>query len=334
MKRLSFLSLVFVITYFTAIIFLFGTESLAGDIANKIEITGTINKDPLGIKFKVNEYGSAVIEIANNSTEDLTIGDDMFIWIDTDKGFNVALLMPSHNVIPENQLSNFVYACGANNFSKIKTDGVLFAFGPGGDWLNLGGVEKEYEGLWPKKLSSGNKVTIKHRLATWPGSDHGWIATPIFTSKNAKSFRILAQFGKPEKQQRIVVPMDSQNLENLIGNDKLPVAVRIWAACWLASSKTGDQWVALGKLLSNEKIDLELRKALAKCLSTQSPAKALNLVDDVLWNSSTPEELQLICYYSFTWSDHSEAKKFIEKSMKHPNKKIKNEAEKYMSKQK
>jgi len=128
--------------------------------------------------------------------------------------------------------------------------------------------------------------------------------------------------------------MDSQNFEKLIGNDRLPVSVRIWAACWLASSKSDNQWVNLGKLLSNEKIDIELRKAFAKCLSTQAPAKALNVVNDVLWNSSTPEDLQLICYYSFTWSGHSEAKKFIAKATKHPNTKIKDEAEKYMSKQK
>lgn len=90
----------------------------------------------------------------------------------------------------------------------------------------------------------------------------------------------------------------------------------------------------MGKLLSNETIDIELRKALAKNLSTQAPAEALSLVNEVLWNSSTPEELQLICYYSFTWSDHPEAVSFIEKAMKHPKTMIKDEAEAYISKRK
>lgn len=246
MRRLSFLSFACFIICLVAAILLFATdlqavEKLATleniDIGKNIEISVIINKNPLGIKFKTNEYGSAFIGINNNSAENLSIGDDMFIWVDASKSFNVALLMPSHNSIPEDKLSDFVYACGVNNFSKIKKDGVLWAFGPGGDWLNLSGVEETYEGIWPKDLSSGQKVTIKHRLATWPGSDQGWLATPIFTSTNAKSFRILAQFGKTGIQQRIVVSLDSQNLEKLIGNDKLPVAVRIWAACWLASSK-------------------------------------------------------------------------------------------------
>lgn len=336
MKRLSILPFVCFITCLASTIFLLGADSKAVEngIETKIEISATINKDPLGIKFKINDYGSAFISLTNNSSENLTIGDDMFISTDANIGFNVALIMPSHNSIPADQLSNYVYACGVNNFSKMKKDGILFAFGPGGDWINLGGVEKTYEGIWPKDLLSGDKVTIKHRFATWPGANQGWLATPIFTSSNGTSFRILAQFGKRENQQRILVPLDSENLEKLIGNDKLPVALRIWAACWLASSKSDNQWMILEKFISNEKINMELRKAVAKSLSTQAPAKALNSVNDVLWNSSTPEELQLICYYSFTWSKHSEAKQFIEKAMKHPNKKIRDEAEKYLSKQK
>jgi hypothetical protein len=247
MKSQSFLLLRCFISCIIFTIFLNSSDLLAAEkldshgdsgIGTKIEITGFINKDPLGINFKIEDYASAFIEIENKSTENFSIGDDMFIWAEANTRFNVALLMSSQNDIPQNKLSKIVSACGVNNFSQIKTNGILWAFGPGGDWLNLTGLEKAYQGIWPKNVASGNKVTIKHRLATWPGSDQGWLATPIFTAPKGGSFRILAQFGKPYSQQRIVVPLDSKNLQKLISNNKLPDVARICAVYWLESSKS------------------------------------------------------------------------------------------------
>ena len=93
MKRLSLLSFVCFITCLASTIFLLGTDlqAVENGVETKIEISATINKDPLGIKFKINDYGSTFISLTNNSSENLTIGDDMFIWID---GNSIPLVVP------------------------------------------------------------------------------------------------------------------------------------------------------------------------------------------------------------------------------------------------
>jgi hypothetical protein len=61
-------------------------------------------------------------------------------------------------------------------------------------------------------------------------------------------------------------------------------------------------------------------------MATQSPPAALQVVDDVMWDPGTPEELQLICYYSMTWSNHDEAKPLIKKAAQHSHETIRADA--------
>ena len=287
-----------------------------------LRVTASIDKASLGIKFKINEYGSVQIEIINDGSEDLLVGDDMFIWAEVEKGFNVALVMPPHNSIPEDKLSKYVYAFGVSNFSKVRTDAVLWALGPGGDWLDLAGVGGTYQGRWPKTLRAGSNVLIEHRLASWPGIDKGWIATPVLSAPNALLFRILSKIGDQQNTTHVVVVMTSERLESLIHDHSIPVAVREWVACWLASADSAEYLKVAVELLSNTLLDVQIRGALARSLSTQAPPKSLDAINDVLWNTSTPDELQLVCYYSLTWSGHAEANAFIEKAIDHPHERI------------
>lgn len=244
MKSLSFCFLrctifVLCITFYLDISYLHAIEksSVPGnsEIASMIQITGTINKEPLGINFKIEEYASAFVEFENKSAQNFSIGDNMYILADGNSRFNTALLMSPQIDIPQDEIRKTVSLCFVNNLSLIKPNGIIWAFGPGGDWLRLTGLEKTYQGLWSRTMASNEKVYIKHRLATWPGSDRGWLATPIFTPLKGESFRILAQFGSPDHNQQIVVPLNKKSLQKLSKDDKLPDAVRIWVVYWLES---------------------------------------------------------------------------------------------------
>jgi len=300
--------------------------SHAIDIGKRVSVKSVLNKQPLGVEFKVNEYGSVHLEMINNSSEDLIVGSDMFIWAEGSRRFNVALIMSADNPIDKAHLSNYVYACGVNNFAKEKGDSALWAFGPGGDWLNLSGFYDSFEGKWSKKLHAQGKGMIVQRLATWPGSKRGWVATPVLSVANGPKFRILAELGEKKKRQPVVVPMTVKSLEELIRDSSTPLAIRGWAACWLASLPEKDQWKSAASLLADRSLDIEVRKALARSLSTLAPSEALSVVDKVLWDTATPAGLRLICYYSFTWSGHEEAKSLIKKAANHPDRKIRNDA--------
>ena len=59
MRCFNLLSLFFFIFYFTATTILFFNVSIAGNFGEKIEISGVVKKEPLGIKFKMKEYDAA-----------------------------------------------------------------------------------------------------------------------------------------------------------------------------------------------------------------------------------------------------------------------------------
>ena len=305
------------------------TEQQAVGLLQDIRVHGALKNESLGVDFKIGgSHGSAYLEISNNSKEPLSVGNDEHIWAEGGDIDTILLIAGANRSDQQDRL--LAYACGARMVSGVK-DGKLvrYIFGPGGQGFELdSSAAKDYKGSWPAEVSAGGKATIAQQIMTWPGSDRGWVATPVLRLKDGPRFRIIAPLGDAANRTPILLAMAPKGLAAILTDKSQPLPIRRWAGAWLTSLSENEGWKEAVPIVCDKNTDLEVRTALVKSLATQAPAEALTTIDQVLWDGTTPKELQLQCFYALTWSPHQEAKELIKKAAKHPNDEVSAEAKK------
>jgi len=142
---------------------------------------------------------------------------------------------------------------------------------------------------------------------------------------NGPPFRVLARLG-PSTGKPAILPLTVEKLREYVDADSHPMILREWAVGWLAALPVEQGWRAAAAVLASENKPIEIRRAAARWLGTHSPAQALQGIREVMWKNSSPDDLEVACYYTLTWSPHEEAKGMISDAAKHPNAQIRSAA--------
>jgi hypothetical protein len=296
---------------------------LGEGVATAIQARCTLVQQDLGMTFSVGkEHCAVLLEITNGELEDLEIGADLFLAVPDGKWKGAVLVSGKNGLVDETQ--SLPFASGA--YIRTCVDGGQIK-GMGfvtGDFAVLQGEGfKGYQGTWPVALPRGATVKIAQRLFFWPGSTAGWFASPILKAKASTTpgFRLLGSLGSTSPSP-MRLSMSIAELKRFVADLSKPMPLREWAVGWLAARPEETGWRSASMVLTDAKAEPSLREAAARWLATQAPPAALEWVNKVMWDKTTPEQLQLTCYYSLTWSEHKAAKPFIEAARNHPYGKI------------
>ena len=305
----------------------------AAALLRDIQVRGSVEKKSLGFKLTLGEgQGSAFLTITNQGKEPLNVGNDVVFWVEGGR-FETALLVKGKDR-SDQQDRLLAYAYDARILSSVEGNKVVrFLLGPSGQAFSVDESGfKDYAGNWPDEVTAQSKATIAQQLATWPGAEQGWAASPVLSVGNqGDRFRIVVPLGDKAEAHPIILALTATRLSQFLSDKSQPLCVRCWAAVWLVSLSTDAGWKAAAPIAIDQGAEPEVRQALLKSLATQAPAEALQAVDKVLWDFTASKELRLQAYYALTWSPHSAAKELLKKATEHSDAELAAAATKWLA---
>lgn len=307
---------------------------LAVEIGSQVSAKCVLSDSSLGmLSLFIDENPCSIeLELSNKSNTDLIIGSDMLACADGDRGFSGLVVRRQKEDGNGDRL--LAYAYSARMITGLTGDKIHhITLGPSGQMMSLDeSISKGYSGVWDVALPAGGKAKFHQAFMAKLGGNSGWVASPSLSVAAGPSFRLLVEFGA-EPSSPIILPLTASHLVAFIKDATKPEVLRNWAIVWLASLPGEGKWQHAGALLEDVGQTDKIRKAFGRSLATQAPPDALETVNNVLWAKDTSEELQLLCYYAFTWSPHEEqALGFIQKAISHPNPKVKAAAQEFSQK--
>jgi hypothetical protein len=170
----------------------------------------------------------------------------------------------------------------------------IFLYTSGGERVNLGdSITSKYTGTWAQSILSKGGASFTQQLVISPGTCTGWAISPPLTPKSGKTvpFRLIIPLGTGN-EKCLLMPMTAESLRNYVADQSKPMSLRKALLGMLTALPDKDAWRTAAQILEGKDYGLELRKAAAGWLGARGPADGLQVVDKVLWDSNSNEDLR------------------------------------------
>lgn len=250
--------------------------------------------------------GAVALKIRNSKGEDLSIGRDIYIWVNSGSP-KLVYLLNDKGLTDENR-RKLQYATLADYFTALDNGKmIVMGFNAWGQQFqiddSMGG--EMYKGIWNAVLPASGKAEIRQQLITWPGSDTGWVATPVLSGSGEKEngVRVVGEFAaNGTVADPKVIIMDTKTLSAFAKDTGIPLDVRQWSVGWLAELADNSGAGILINILKDKQMPPNLRKSAARWLAVKHPAAGLSVIEEVMWSKTVDADLQKACYYAFDWA--------------------------------